>query len=105
MLRVTAEYLWVPPGTAGTLLGQAQADNPGYGATLTPGDVGAAQRLIMRVAEAVAGGAAPANTDFQDALNAAAADLYTRLGTANAEPGYGPGTPFSIIQNWATGAP
>lgn len=103
MIRVTAEFIDVPAGASGAMLGQAQADNPGYGSSAGPGEVGNAQRLIMRVAEQVA--AAAANTDFQTALNNAAADLYTRFTTAGAEPGYGSGTPYSIVSGWATGNP
>lgn len=101
-IRVTVDYDWVPDGAGFAILGQNQSNDPGYGATLQPGPVGAAQTLEMMVAEVVPGGDSPSGSNFNTALSAAATDLGTLLTTAGAANG-NPATPLSIIQSWSTG--
>lgn len=102
-VRVRVDYDWVPDGSGGATLGQMQAENPGFGASGAGGIVGVAQTASDIVAEAVPGGDSPSTANFQTALNAAAADLYTRLTTANAVPGFTSGTLAAQIQGWSTG--
>jgi hypothetical protein len=105
-IKVTAEYGYVPAGTAGTTMGQRQADWPGTGAVgASVGPVFIAQSAKDYVGEAVAAGDAAANTDFQNALNSAAADLYTQLITTGDVPGFTSGTLLAQIQAWPTGTP
>jgi hypothetical protein len=109
MIRLKCDYCWVPDGTGGTMLGQRQGDFPGYGAVTAGvggyGTVPGAQEASDFVGELVPGGDAPINTNFQTALNAAAADLYTQLTTAGAVPGFTSGTLLALLQAWATGNP
>lgn len=103
-MRLRVDYDWVPDGVGTALLGQPQAENPGYGAAGGLGEVGAAQTCSDIVAEFVPNGDAAANADFQTALNAAAADLYTRFTTAGAVPGFaGPNTLSSVVLAWPSG--
>lgn len=104
-IEVTARYIYIAPGTGGALLGQQQADHPGYGSTgMGAGPVPAAATASDIVAASVAAGDSAANTDFQTALNNAAAALYTRLITAGYVPGFaGSGTLLAQIQAWPTG--
>ena len=99
----TIFYDWVPDGTGAALLGQQQADNPGYGASGGYGTVGAAQTASDQVAELVPGGDSPTGTNFQTALTALGADLYTRLTTAGAVPGFTSGTLLAQVQGFSTG--
>ena len=104
-IRVRVDYDFIPDGSGGVMLGQMQADNPGYGASGGSGPVGVAETASDIVAEIVDGGNSAATGDFQTALNAAAADLYTRLTTANSVPGFTSGTLLAQIQGWPTGNP
>ncbi len=105
-VRLVVMYEYVPDGTGFALLGQQQADQPGYGAAGTPGPVGAAQAASDIVGEFVPGGDSPTAANFQTALNNAAADAYTRLTTAGDVPGFaGSVTLLSIVQGWSTGNP
>lgn len=105
-IRVRVDYDWVPDGAGTALLGQQQADQPGYGAAAGPGEVGAAQTCSDIVGEIVPNGDSAANADIQTALNAAATDLYTRFTTAGSVPGFaGAGTLSSIVLAWPTGGP
>lgn len=104
-IRVRVDYDWIGDGTGLALLGQQQADQPGYGASATPGDIGVAQTASDIVGEIVPGGDSPSSGNFQTALNNAAADLLTRLTTAGAVPGFTNGTLLALIQAWSTGNP
>ena len=107
--RVRAQiiYEWIPDGAGSALLGQQQADQPGYGASATFGAVGAAQTASDVVGEIVPGGDSPSAANFQTALNAIATDEYTRLTTAGSVPGFAGtgGTLLAIVQGWSTGNP
>lgn len=109
MLKMKVDYCWVPDGTAGALMGQRQGDFPGYGAVTGGiggyGTVPAAQEASDFVGEVVPGGDSPSGANFQTALNAAAADLYTQMTTAGAVPGFTSGTLLALVQAWATGNP
>lgn len=105
-VSLIARYEWVPDGVGGTMLGQPQADNPGMGsAGATAGTVPGAQEASDIVAAIVPAGNSPANTDFQTALNNAAAALYTRFTTAGAVPGFTSGTLYAQVAGWSTGNP
>lgn len=94
----------VGDGAGTALLGQNQAEYPGYTSSETYGAVGSAQTLELRVGEAVPGGDSPSSANFTTALTAAATDLGTLLSTAGAYSG-GTATPLALIQAWATGGP
>lgn len=104
-LRMRVDYDWVPDGSGGATLGQAQAENPGYGAAGGAGAVGISETASDIVAELVPGGDSPSGANFQTALNAAATDLYTRLTTAGSVPGFTSGTLLAQVQGWSTGGP
>ena len=106
-LRLRADWDWVPDGAGGAIMGVQQAENPAYGASPVPGGVGAAQTASDIVGELVVGGDSPSNANFQTALNAGAADLYTRMTTAGSVPGFSGtlGTLAATIQGWSTGNP
>lgn len=101
-VRVTVSYDYVPDGAGGALQGQQQADNPGIAGT-GGGTVAAMQTASDIDAEVVPGGNSPSSANFQTALNAAAATLYTRLTTANSVPGFTSGTLLAQVQAFATG--
>lgn len=105
--RVRAIFIYerVPAGAGSALLGQLQADQPGYGATAGPGEVGSGQTYSDIVGELVPGGDSPSSANFQTALEALAADELTRLNTAGSSPGFTSGTPLALIQAWSTGGP
>jgi hypothetical protein len=106
--RVRAQifYEWIPDGAGSALLGQQQADQPGYGPTGTAGAVGASQVASDIVGEIVPGGDSPSGANFQTALNLIATDEYTRLITAGSVPGFaGAGTLLAVVQGWSTGNP
>jgi hypothetical protein len=105
VVRVEVTYGYVPMGAAGTVLGQQQADMPGFGATATPGPVFFAQSAKDIVGETVPGGESPTSGNFNTALAAAATDLQTRLTTANQVPGFTTGTLLALVQGWSTGLP
>lgn len=104
-IRVEITYGYVPAGAGGAALGQQQADMPGFGATPTPGAVFFAQSAKDIVGEAVPGGESPSAANFTTAINAAAADLETRLSATNAVPGFTSGTLLALVQGWSTGNP
>lgn len=103
-IRLTVDYDFVPDGVGSTLLGQQQADMPGYGGTETYGAVGASQTLRLSEAEVVPGANAPTQANFNTALTTGIASIATRMATAGAFSG-GTQTPLAIIQGWATGNP
>lgn len=102
-VRATILYEWIPDGVGGAMLGQAQADQPGFGATGTIGTFPGAQTASDIVGELVPGGDSPTGANFQTALNTLAADAYTRLSTANQVPGFTSGTLLALVQGWSTG--
>jgi hypothetical protein len=104
MIRVKVDYDWVPDGAGGALLAQQQADEPGIAGTGS-GTAQAAQTASDIDREVVPGGDSPTGANFQTALNAAAATLYTRLTTANSTPGFTSGTLLAVVQGWSTGNP
>ena len=104
-IRVRVDYDWVPDGAGSYVLSQQQADQPGYGAVPVGGAGGVGQTASDIVGEAVAGGDSPTAGNLLSALNAAAADLYTRLTTAGSVPGFTAGTLLSVVQGWSTGNP
>lgn len=103
-IRVTLDVDQVVDGGGLSQLGTNQSNDPGYTATLGPGQVGIAQTLELMVSEAVPGGDAPSSANFTTALNNAAADLVTLLSTPGAWGG-NPGTPLSYIDAWDTAGP
>lgn len=105
-VRMQLIYEYIPNGAGSALLGQQQADQPGYGATGTPGAVGAAQTCSDIVGEIVPNGDSAVASDFQTAINSLATDAYTRFTTAGSVPGFaGAGTLSSIVLAWPTGGP
>lgn len=104
MIVVTMDARWTADGGGLSQLGQNQSNQPGFTATLAPGEVGSAQTLRLMVSEAVPGGDAPSSANFTTALNNAAADLVTMLSTPGAWGG-NPGTPLSYIDAWDTAGP
>lgn len=104
MVRVYVDYCWVGDGTASSQLGQAQSNEPGYGAAQTPGPAPLGQTMRLQDAEFVPGGDAPTQANFNTAVVAAAASLNTLMATAGAYSG-GPQTPLAIAQGWASGLP
>ena len=105
-LRMTLDIDWIGDGTGSALLGQNQANNPGYGASLAPGAAGVAQTAEIMVSEIVPGGDTPSGANFNTALAAGATDLGTILATAGSVPGFaGSGTLLAVVQAWATGNP
>lgn len=103
-LRLTLDIDWIPDGSSGALLGQNQSNNPGYGASLGPGEAGAAQTLELMVSEIVAGGDTLTQANLNTALTNAANDLQTITATAGAWGG-NPQTPTALATAWATGGP
>lgn len=104
-IRVRVDYDWVPDGVGGALLGQMQADNPGFTSAGTSGLVGAAQTASDIVAEIVPGGNSPTGANFLTALQSAATDLNTKMTTAGLVPGFTSGTLLALVQGWSTGNP
>lgn len=108
MIRITALVVFeqVGDGPGGSyMLGQNQAEYPGFGGTDTSGVIGSAQRAELRVAELVPGGDTPTSGNFTTAFTSLATDLGTKLSaTPNAYNG-STATLLSIIQGWATGNP
>jgi hypothetical protein len=104
MVKVTADFYWVPDGVGLSALGQYQSNNPGYGTAQGPGEVPAAQSLRLIQGESVPGGDSPTQANFNTALSSAATDIETQMGTAGAFGG-NPGTPLALIQAWSTGGP
>src|SRR5215469_16746014 len=97
------KYVLLPDGAGGAALGQRQADFPGYGAAgVNPGPVAFAQSASDYAMEIVPGGDSPVNTNFQTALNNAAADLYTQFTTANDVPGFTSGQLFTQVTGWTS---
>lgn len=103
-IEVTLRIHWVPEGAGSAFLGSNQSNHPGYGSSLGPGAVQAAQTLELRQAEQVPGGSAPTQANFNTAMTSAATDLATQMGTAGAYSG-GTQTPLAIAQGWSTGQP
>lgn len=106
-VRLRVDYVWVPAGVGGVGLGSQQANNPGFGASGTPGEIPFAQSATDFISEIVPGGASPTLANFLTALQAAAADLNTRMNTPNlnafcATPG---ATLLSQAQGWSIGNP
>jgi hypothetical protein len=102
------KYAYVPVGAGTALLGQQQAEVPGFTGVVPPAPaaVPAAQMASDVVMEPVPGGESPTGANFQTALNAAAADAYTRLIGAGQVPGFsGTGTLLATVQGWSTGNP
>ena len=106
IVKLTAEYGWVPDGSGPMMIGQRQANFPAGGVGgATPLTVFAAQSASDYAGELVPGGDSPTGANFQTALNAAAADLYTQLTTAGDVPGFTSGTLLALVQGWSTGNP
>ena len=104
-VRATIYIDLVADGTGGVMLGQQQAENPGYTSAQTTGPVGVAQTLSYNLAELVPGGDSPTASNFQTALTAIGTDAYTIANTAGSLPGLGSTSPIAIAQGWATGNP
>lgn len=102
-IKTEVTYGWAPAGAGGAGVGQPQSNFPGTGATPGSGYVFVGQSASDIVGEAVPGGDSPSGANFQTAINAAATDLYTRLTTANAVPGFTSGTLLAQVQAWSTG--
>jgi hypothetical protein len=113
VIRATIDFGVIPDGAGTAFLNTDQSNSPGYSSGFSPGAVMFSQVATKMFAEAVPGGAAPTLANFLTALQNLANDIAgTPVGT-NATPWlsqvgglYGqPGTPLSIIQNFATGGP
>jgi hypothetical protein len=105
IITCQVSYCWVPDGAAGAL-GQSQADFPGFGAyTPTIGTVPAAQEASDQAGAWVPGGDSPTDANFQTALNAMAASLYTNATTAASVPGFTAGKLTDLMRLWSTGGP
>lgn len=105
-IRVTVDLDWVPSGGDQIgFVGPGLSNNPGYGAGLTAGAVGAAQTMELMVAEVVAGGNTLTQNNLNTALTTAATDLGTLFGTTGAWGGNPNQTPTAIATAWATGGP
>lgn len=105
-VKLTVEYFLIPDGASGAALGQRQSNWPGAGVLgASAGPVAFAQSASDYALEIVPGGDTPVNTNFQTALNTAAADLYTQFITTNDVPGFTSGTLFNQVSQWATGGP
>lgn len=97
---------WVPDGAGSAIMGQQQANFPGYGASAGPGSVPAVQELSIIVGESVPGGDSPSEANFQTAFNTLASDVYSQFTTPGEVPGFsGSGTAYATVQTWATGEP
>lgn len=105
-IRMTVFFDWVGDGTGPSMLGQYQAENPGFGTApaQNPGPVGMAQTLSLLRAELVPGGDSPSQANFNTALSNAISDIETDMGTGGTWGGNA-ATPLSIIQGWSTGNP
>jgi hypothetical protein len=108
-IQVEATVFWVPAGAAPGVLGQAQANFAGYGATAPgPGSVGNAQKLLISVVEGVPGTDPVTSANINTALTTAVTDLVTKL-NASGSTGFSatgqPSTPLAVIQGWSTGTP
>jgi hypothetical protein len=112
MIRVYVDFAWVGDGTASSMLGQNQSNEPGYAAALGPGPVPGSQVVSLQVSEFVPGGDTPTLANFKTALDAASADLAGTpaaggspiMSQAGAYSGGTP-TPLALIQGFATGNP
>ena len=112
MIRVYVDFAWVGDGTASSLLGQNQSNEPGYAAALGAGPVPIGQTMRLQVSEFVPGGDSPTLANFKTALDNASADLAGTpaaggspiMSQAGAYSG-GTQTPLAIAQGWATGNP
>ena len=87
------------------MLGQSQAEYPGFGGTDTYGEVASSQRAELRVAELVPGGDAPTSGNFTTAFTSLATDLGTKLSATPNTYNGASATLLSIIQGWSTGTP
>lgn len=97
------EWCWVPGGADGSMLGARQSNFPGYTALPQAGTVPSAQSASDQCGEWVAGGNAPTDAQFQAALTALAADLYTQAITPGSVPGFTAGKLTDLMRNWANG--
>lgn len=103
-LRVEASLDWVPDGGDQIgFVGPGLSNNPGYTAALSAGAVGAAQTMLLMVAEFVGGGDTLTQGNLNTALTNAATDLGTLFGTTGAWGGNPNQTPTAIATAWATG--
>lgn len=104
-MRVYCDIDWVGDGAGGALLGQNQANDPGYGSALGPGAAGVGQTLRLQVAEQVPGGDSPTAANFTTAFTQLATDLGTMI-SASPNPFNGStATALSIVQGWSSGLP
>jgi hypothetical protein len=99
------KYMWVADGAGPSMMGQQQSEVPGFGGVAaTPGSVPSSFNASDVDAQLVPGGDSPTGANFQTALNALATDLYNRLTTVGAVPGFAPSaTLLSVLQGWSTG--
>lgn len=97
-LRCYIDIDYIAPGTGPALMGQSQANSPGFGQGAGAGSVGASQTMRIQVAEAVAGGASPTLAQIDTALKAIADDIAGATGTPLITP-----TVLAQLQAWATG--
>lgn len=111
-LNIIMDVYWVPDGAGSAILGQAQGNQPGFGAAEGPGSIGNSSSGRLRVAEVVPGADAPTLANFLTALQNAANDLAgtppaggTPLMSQPGALGGSPGTPLTNILTWASGGP
>lgn len=92
-----ADINLVPRGTAGSLLGQANSNIGGFGATSTAGNAPAAQtmRKLSRAMIANDPAIAPTAAQIGAAITAAGASIQAALSA----------TDLATIQGWPTGQP
>lgn len=97
--KVFIDFDFIGAGSGPALMGQSQANNPGFGQALGAGTVGAAQTMRLQVAEAVIpGGASPTLAQIQTALVAIANDMAGATGTPLITPAV-----LAQIDAWSTG--
>lgn len=87
------------------MLGQNQAEYPGFTSSQTYGEVASAQRAEFRVSELVVGGDSPTSGNFSTTFTALAADMVTMM-AATPNPFNGSTqTLQQIVNGWPTGNP
>lgn len=100
-VRVFVRVDQIVGGTGTALVGQVQADNPGYGQGDDPGPVGAGQTMLLSDAETVPGTAgAHTVANFRTALVAAADAIAGSSGTPKITAAV-----LAEINAWQTGSP
>lgn len=101
MIRVTIDICQVGAGVGAVMAGQSQANNPGFGGSAGPGEVGNAQTMRLQDAVQVPGTAGSVSlANINTALTQAVADFAASSGTVLIT------TPIlATINGWQSGNP